>query len=53
MVTMKDIAREAKVSIQTVSNVINNRDSQISEKTRKIILDLIEKFDGNITKIKK
>jgi len=51
MVTMKDIAREAKVSIQTVSNVINNRDSQISEKTRKIILELVEKFDYKPSRI--
>jgi len=51
MVTMKDIAREAKVSIQTVSNVINNRDSQISEKTRKIILELVEKFDFKPSRI--
>lgn len=51
MVTMKDIAREAKVSIQTVSNVINNKDSKISEKTRKIILELIEKFDYKPSRI--
>ena len=51
MVIMKDIAREAKVSIQTVSNVINNRESQISEKTRKIILELVEKFDYKPSRI--
>jgi DNA-binding LacI/PurR family transcriptional regulator len=51
MVTMKDIAREAKVSIQTVSNVINNRGSQISEKTRKTILELVEKFDYKPSRI--
>ncbi len=44
MVTMKDIAKEAKVSVQTVSIVINKRDSQISEKTRQRILKLIEKY---------
>jgi len=44
MVTMKDIAKEAGVSVQTISNVINNRTSQISEETRKRILKLIDSF---------
>jgi LacI family transcriptional regulator len=51
MITMKDIAREAEVSVQTVSNVINNRDSQISEKTRKRILALVEKFNYKPSRI--
>lgn len=43
MVTMRDIAQIAGVSVQTVSNVINNRDTAISEKNKKKILKLIEK----------
>ena len=41
---MKDIAKEVKVSVQTVSNVINKRDLQISGETRSKILKLVEKY---------
>jgi LacI family transcriptional regulator len=51
MATMKTIAKAAGVSIQTVSNVINKRKSQISEDTRKKILKLIEEFHYKPNKI--
>ena len=51
MVTMKDIAKAAGVSIQTVSNVINKRESQISEETSKRILKLIEELNYKPNKI--
>jgi len=44
MITLKDIAREAGVSVMTVSNVINEKNSKVSKKTiervQKIISDL-------------
>lgn len=43
-VTIFDIAREANVSIATVSKVINNN-GRISEKTRKKVLEIIEKHN--------
>jgi len=47
VVTMKDIAREAKVSRPTVSMILNGRDSEvrISEETRKRVLETARVLD--------
>lgn len=45
MVNIKFIAKKAKVSVRTVSNVLNKRDSQYSEKTRKKVLRVIKRYD--------
>lgn len=44
MITIKDIAREAKVSTATVSMVLNNKDG-ISTKTREKVFKIAEKFN--------
>ncbi len=45
-ITIKDIARQAGVSVATVSYVINNRtDQRISEETRKKILQIVNLLD--------
>lgn len=51
MVDLRFIAKKAGVSIQTVSNVINNKIDQTSEETRKKILLLIEKYSYNPSKV--
>jgi len=42
--TLKDIALRANTSVMTVSRVINDS-KEVNEKTRKIILDIIEELD--------
>lgn len=42
MITIKDVAKLAGVSIQTVSNVINNRSTQLTEETRNKVLRAIK-----------
>lgn len=44
-ITIKDIAREAGVSIATVSNVINNKPNRVSENKKRIIRDLMEEYN--------
>ena len=44
MVNIKFIAEKAGVSLRTVSNVLNNRNSQYNEETKKKVLDMIEKY---------
>lgn len=44
-ITIKDIAKEAKVSIASVSRVINNKSEGVSVETRKRILDIMEKHN--------
>lgn len=45
MVNIKFIAKKANVSLRTITNVLNNRDSQYSKETKKKILKIIEKYD--------
>ncbi|OYP10383.1 LacI family transcriptional regulator, partial [Lachnotalea glycerini] len=45
MATLKDIAKEAGVSIMTVSNVINGKYSKVSSKTITLIQELVKKYN--------
>ena len=45
MATLKDIAIEAGVSVMTVSNVINGKNSKVSEKNRTKINELVKKYN--------
>lgn len=51
MPTIKDVAREAGVSIATVSYVINNKANGISDDTRRQVLEAIERvgYTPNVT----
>lgn len=44
-ITIKDIAREAGVSITTVSRVLNNKEEGMSNETREKVLRVIEKVN--------
>lgn len=45
MVTLKDIAREANVSVMTVSNVINGHLGKVSRETAERIREILQKRD--------
>jgi LacI family transcriptional regulator len=45
MATLKDIAKEAGVSIMTVSNVINEKHSKVSSQTITLIQELVKKYN--------
>ena len=49
--TIKDVAREAGVSIATVSYVINNGPRPVSAETRKAVLEAMERlgFEPNVS----
>jgi DNA-binding LacI/PurR family transcriptional regulator len=51
MPTIKDVAREAGVSIATVSYVLNNKPNSVSERTRQQVLNAIDRvgYTPNIT----
>lgn len=51
MPTIKDVAREAGVSIATVSYVLNNKPEAVSEDTRRLVWDAVERigYTPNIT----
>lgn len=42
--TIRDVARAARVSVATVSNVINQRASSVGDRTRKLVLHEIERL---------
>lgn len=44
-ITIKEIAKEAGVSIATVSMIINNKDKTITEATRLRVLDVVNKYN--------
>ena len=44
-VTIKDIAQKCGLSITTVSLVLNNKDSRISEKTRQMITEAAQELN--------
>jgi DNA-binding LacI/PurR family transcriptional regulator len=51
MPTIKDVAREAGVSIATVSYVLNKKDTFVSKETRRQVLETIERigYTPNVT----
>lgn len=51
-IKLKDIAREAGVSISTVSRALNNKDT-VSNATRNMIYDVINKYDSHHNQTRK
>lgn len=51
MPTIKDVAREAGVSIATVSYVLNNKTAAISEETRRLVWEAVQRigYTPNVT----
>ncbi|GAA0358573.1 LacI family DNA-binding transcriptional regulator [Bacillus horti] len=45
MATLKDIAREANVSVMTVSNVIHNKTSKVSSETVARVQAILKKYN--------
>jgi LacI family transcriptional regulator len=45
MITLKEIAEEAGVSLMTVSNVVNGKISKVSKEKREQIYDIIKKYE--------
>ena len=50
-VTIKDIAKECGVSTAAVSLVLNNRETRISEETKKRILDTVDRYNYRPNKL--
>ena len=50
MVTLKDVAKKANVSVATVSNVLNNKKGRVSEETRAQIIKLANEM-GYVTNL--
>ncbi len=50
-ITIKDIAEESEVSTATVSKIINNKDTNISSKTRERVLSIIKKYNYSPNKV--
>ena len=42
--TIKDIAKLAQVSVSTVSKILNHKDDDISEETRKKVLKIVKQY---------
>lgn len=47
-ITIKEIAKEAGVSVSTVSNVLNNKSEKVSGETKNHVLDIVAKYDYSL-----